>query len=65
MEKTLADVITETEQKVVDVLNESNLSPEILDLIIRNIASNVRNVVLTNLSKSKFKIAEKEENENG
>lgn len=44
--KTAEQLIVETEQKLTQVLNESMLTPGILELILRNIYSQVRDAAL-------------------
>lgn len=44
--KTAEEMIAETEQKLTQVLNESNLTPGVLELILRNIYSQVRDTAI-------------------
>lgn len=42
MEKTIDVMIAETEQKIVDAINESHLHPAVISLILRNISAQVQ-----------------------
>ena len=42
--KPLSMMIRETEQKLINVCNESGLSPTILDLIVRGVYTNVHSL---------------------
>lgn len=46
MEKSLSQIINETERKIADVINDSHLAPEILELILRNIHSQIVQIIL-------------------
>lgn len=43
--KTLSELINETQNKIIDVLNESMLAPEILGLIMSNISLSIQTQV--------------------
>lgn len=55
--KTAEEMILETEQKLSQVINESGLTPGVLELILRNIYSQVRDaaIALTNQTTEKPK----------
>lgn len=40
--KTLSEIITETQNKIIDALNESSLAPEIIELILNNMVLSIR-----------------------
>lgn len=44
--KTAEEMILETEQKLTKVLNESQLTPGVLELILRNIYAQVRDTAM-------------------
>lgn len=45
MDKTLNQMITETEQRIAGALNDSHLAPEILLLIIRNVEGQLMSII--------------------
>lgn len=48
--KTLSEIITETQTKIVEALNESNLAPEILELILNNMVLSIHKAPPTQLN---------------
>lgn len=44
--KTAEELILETEEKIANVLNESQLTPGVLELILRNVYSQVREAAM-------------------
>lgn len=43
--KNLSELISETELGIVEVLNKSQLAPEILELILKNMVSSVHDAI--------------------
>ena len=47
MEKTIEQVIYETEQSLIDIIENSGLSPAILELIVRSIYNQLNEIAHT------------------